>query len=273
MIEELTAGLDWLTLTLPVGALLDEDWVYKGLRCIDDVVKDGNRLEYMSRLGYDGVSAGGCFVGTRQDTHMITMSGMYADRFVKELYRYDCHVSRVDIQVTVKYHKALKRVAKEAYRDATTENETIPIARRRKIYIIVGSDGGDTLYVGSPSSPSRGRLYNKEVQSEDPLYTRSWRYEVMLRNDRATGFMADYQTQFTHRTVYAENYVAQWYETRGVKVPWLYDDKIAPIPPIRTLPTDLERKLNWLAHQVRPTVEYLLTVLDKETILTVLGLS
>lgn len=273
MIEVVTAGLDWLTATLPRGAVLDQEWVEKGLRCIDKVVAEGETLEYWRTQGYEGVKAGGCFVGTREDTHMIQLSGRYADKFFDTTYRYDAHYSRIDVQTTVKYKHMPKRVAKDAYRDAIAENETIPMARRRKIFLIVGSDGGDTLYVGSTSAVQRGRIYNKEVQSEDPLYARTWRYEVVLRNEHATQLSGVLSTKSTSRAQFCSDWTAIWYEKRGITVPWIYDETLIPLPPIKTLPTDIERKLNWLAHQVRPTVTELVARLDRDAILTVLGLS
>jgi hypothetical protein len=273
MIEAVTSGVDWITATLPTGALLDQDWVHKCLLCLDDVVKEGNQLEYSGLNGYKGVKAGGCFIGSREDGHMVQFSGRYADRFFQHIYRYDAHISRLDVQTTVKYHKMPKGIAKGAYRDAIKENETIPVSRRRKIYIIVGSDGGDTCYVGSPSSDQRGRIYNKEVQSEDPNYMRCWRFEASLRNDVATGLARNIAERKGKHQVFCADWTAIWFEKRGIEAPWTRDAEMPILPPVKTQPTDVEKKLNWLAHQVRPTVEYLLTVLDKEAILLLLGLS
>lgn len=273
MIEVVTAGIDWLGLTLKEGAVLDQEWIHKGLICLDEVVKDGYQLEYRSIQGYEGVGAGGCFVGSGRGGHFMQFSGTYGDRFFDRVYRYDCHVPRLDVQVTVKYKVMPKRIAKEAYKHAITENETLPTARRRKIWIVVGSDGGDTCYVGSASSDARGRIYNKEVQSEDILYSKCWRYEVMLRNEQSTQLAGYIEKKSTNRAQFCSDWVAIWYEKRGVEIPWVHSEEITPLPPIRTLPTDVERKRNWLAHQVRPTVEYLLTVQDRESILALLGLS
>lgn len=273
MIEQVTSGIDWVSMSLPRDALMNQEWVEKCLRHLDTVVADGYKLDYRSWNGYQGVGAGGCFVGERQDGHYAQFSGVYADSGWDTIYRYDAHFSRIDIQTTVKYKVMPKRVAKEAYRDAIAENETIPSGRRRKIYIIVGSDGGDTCYVGSTSSDERGRIYNKEVQSEDILYSRTWRWEVVLKNDKATSIASSIPKRGAARPKFCSDFTAHWWEKRGVSVPWIFDDKAVPVCPIRTVHTDIERKQNWLAHQVRPTVEYLLTVCDRDAILSLLGLS
>lgn len=273
MIEVVTSGVDWVSCSLRKGAILDQEWIERALRHLDAVVEDGHKLEYRRWNGYEGVGAGGCFVGTREDGHYAQFSGSYADTAFDDLNRYDVHFSRIDLQVTCKYKIMPKRVAKEAYRDAMSENESISSSRRRKIYIIVGSDGGDTCYVGSASSDERGRIYNKEVQSEDILYNRTWRWEVVLKNDKATSLASSVPKRGTTRPEMVANYTGYWWEKRGVSVPWLLTATPVPVCPVQTLPTDIERKLNWLKHQVRPTIEYLLTVQEKEAILELLGLS
>lgn len=271
--EAMTSGIDWITATLPVDAFMDQEWVDTALRCLDTVAADGHQLEYSGLNGYRGVRSGGCFVGSREDGHCVQFSGQYADRFFDRVYRYDAHISRLDVQTTVKFKTMPKRLAKEAYRDAITENETLPNARRRKIYVIVGSDGGDTCYIGAASSTARGRIYNKQVQSEDPAFMRCWRFEVTARNEVSDTLARTIYDKTTSRAQFCADWTAIWFSKRGVSVPWIYDETLVPVPPIKTLPTDVERKLNWLAHQVRPTVQYLLTVQERDAILAVLGLS
>jgi len=273
MPERITSGIDWITATLPDGSQMDNEWVHKCLVCLDSVVDEGYQLEYSGLNGYKGVKAGGCFVGSREDGHMVQFSGRFADKFFDTVMRPDVHISRLDIQTTVKFKTMPKRLAKEAYRDAIKENETLSVSRRRKIYIIVGSDGGDTCYIGSASSAQRGRIYNKEVQSEDIEYVRSWRFEVALRNEEATRLARSLTRERASRTQFCADWCAIWFEKRGVACPWVFDAEIVVLPPEKTRPSDIETKLNWLRHQVKPTVQYLCSVLDKRVILELLGLS
>lgn len=256
-IEEVTAGIDWATCTLSVDSPDDQIWLNGCLQCLDIITDEGYKLEMCSLNGYDGVKAGGSFVGTRRDGHMAQFSGRFADRFFSTVYRPDVHFSRLDVQVTVKFDEMPANIAKKGYRDAMRENEALPVQRRRKIYIIVGSDGGDTLYVGSTSSDARGRLYNKEVQSEDPVYAKTWRYEVMFRNDIAMRCISAIAARSSDRLVLCSEIVSQWYQARGVETPWQDTPSEILFPPKKTLPTDVEAKLNWLRHQVAPTIRYL----------------
>lgn len=273
MIEQVSAGVDWLTITLRRGLVNDALWAQRGLKALEAIVGEGYKLESRNWNGYEGFSAGGSFVGEREDSYCIQLAGRHAHTHFDSVYRYDAHISRLDVQVTVKFKKMPSTIAKEAYRDAIAKNEDLPVARRRKLWIIVGSDGGDTAYIGSSSSDVRGRIYNKEVQSEDPLYTRSWRYEVVLKNEQSTAYGRVLEAQSANRVQFCSDWVAVWFEKRGVQVTWPYDAAHIPVPPQKTLPTDIERKRNWLKHQVRPTISYLLTVQEKESILELLGLS
>jgi hypothetical protein len=270
-IEETTAGLDWITATLPRDADGDAIWLHRCLECLDTIEADGYMMEMRCLNGYEGVMVGGSFCGSRQDGHMVQFSGRYAHKFYGTVYRPDVHISRLDLQVTVKFVNMPMDIARRGYGDAIEENKTLPVARRRKIFIIVGSDGGDTLYVGSTSSDARGRLYNKEVQSEDPLYTKTWRYEVTLRNDMAMRCIGSLAARSTNLVVFCSRFVAQWYQARGIKTPWDVPDLDIPLPPKQTLPTDIESKLNWLRHQVAPTIRYLIDRGLYDRVATALG--
>lgn len=272
MIEQLTSGVDWLTCTLPLDSPMDNEWVQAGLKVLFDISDEGYRIEERGLLGYKGWSAGNCFVGSREDGHMMQFTGYHADKAFKHVYRPDMHISRVDVQVTVKHDVMPQNVAGKAYKRALNEDLGTPVPRKRKIYIITGSDGGQTLYVGSPSSDQRGRLYNKEVQSEKPEYARTWRYEVVLRNERATQLCNRLQTEKPDYTHYVSAFVALWFETRSIEAPWSIDEAITPIPPLRTLPTDVERSIGWLKTQVAPTVRRLIELGYRDTILEVLGI-
>lgn len=272
MIEQITAGVDWITATLPLDSPRDAEWVMAGQQVLFDIAKEGYRIEERGLLGYRGVSAGNCFVGTREDGHMMQMTGHYADMAFKRIYRADMHISRVDVQVTVKYDVMPLNIAGKAYRNALNEDLGTKVSKRRKLYIITGSDGGQTLYVGAPSSEQRGRLYNKEVQSEKPEYARTWRYECVLRNERATQLCMRLAAEKPDYTHYVSTYVALWYETRSIEAPWGTNETITPLPPIRTLPTDIERALKWLEVQVAPTVRRLIEAGYRDTLIETLGI-
>lgn len=273
MIEKITAGVDWISASMHETAPEYHDWRARCYGILEKIAEGGYKLEARALLGYNGVSAGNCFFGEGVQGSFLQLTGAHANVWFDMAYAASCKFSRLDIQITAKYEEQNVTIAKEAYDAAIRSNEGLPIYRRRKLWIIVGSDGGDTFYLGSSSSEQRGRIYNKEVQSEDVAYTRCWRYEVVLRNDLSTGYARQRATFGPERAYRDVSFVVDWFDRRGVTVLGVQSGLVEVIPIERTRPTDVERKLRWLQEQVQPSVRYLLTVIDREAILLALGLT
>lgn len=257
IVEEIQSGIDWLSLTLPRDATHTSSWKRSCLNALERISKQGYPLEGRKLLGYEGISAGNCFFGEREDGFLCQMTGSHANDQFDAVYRSDCRVPRIDLQFTAKFYENQLKIAQKGYKDATLANDSLPTARRRKLYIIIGSDGGDTLYVGAPSSEQRGRLYNKAVQSEQPEYTRSWRYEVVFRNELARNCAKSLPIDGIERAEYVLDLVCAWWHIRGVHTDIYHSGKTPVMPLQRALPTSVETKLAWLQSQVAPTIRYL----------------
>ncbi len=266
-VEQLFAGVDWFSATLPSTAPNYAEWRNRGVKSIERIAKQGYVIKPRGLLGYYGVSAGNCFVGEREGDSLMQFTGHHADEAFNSVYRADMHVARIDIQVTVKTVERILDVAKTAYAAATADNDSIPQGRRRKLVLIVGSDGGDTVYIGSPSSDQRGRIYNKEVQSEQPEHTRCWRYEAVFRNGAAAPISAAVYASGGNRANICQKIAAAWFGKRGVDVNWFFSGVLEPMSLKRTLPTDVEAKLRWIDVQVRPTIRYLCELGFRDTLL------
>jgi len=256
-IEAVRAGVDWLTLTLPRNAPRADLWYLTCVSALHLVETEGNKPKERKLLGYYGRSVGGCFVGERQQDYMAQFSSHHADAVFSNIYRSDAHVSRIDIRADVTYPVMPLDIARKGYRDAIRANNELPLSRRRKLYLLVGSDGGDTLYLGSPTSESRGRLYNKEVQSKHDLFMRTWRYEVILRNNRAVRAAEILFSRGESYSGAALGIVATWYASRGVSVRGWGGGEEIPINLARTISTDIDTRLEWLRRQVAPALRYL----------------
>lgn len=267
MIEGIQSGIDWLSLTAPREMPGLSNWKGACTRAIGEIAKQGYVLETRKMQGYEGISAGNCFFGEREDGFFCQLTGFHANDWFEQCYHPKCNVPRIDLQFTAKFDVMPANIAKKGYHDATLANSGLPVTRRRKMYIIVGSDGGDTLYIGSPSSEQRGRLYNKAVQSELPEYARSWRYEVVLRNELARNCAQQLPRASVERADYVLTLVCAWYEVRGVDCGLYHTGEKPPLPLQRALPTDVERKLDWLNSQVKPTIRYLCSLGFRDTLL------
>ena len=121
-----------------------------------------------------------------------------------------------------------------------------------------GDDGGYTLYIGSPSSDQRCRIYNKAIQSEDLAYVRCWRYEVIFRNEYATAITEGLLLAGEERARHCGHIVAEWLLLRGIAPPWNPLLHGHPLPLFNEVPSTAEKKLTWLRDQVRPALRWLI---------------
>lgn len=253
-VEEVQAGIDWFSATMHIEEGDCDKWRQRAMEQLRAVISDGNRVEATKLYGYDGFMSHGCFVGSSTDRIFVQFAGAYADVAFGQLYHASAHIARIDLQVTAKLKTYNPSIAQEAYNGAEIVNRDLPAGRRRKLLLYGGNDGGGTCYIGSPTSEQRGRIYNKEVQSEDPQYERCWRYEIVLRNKHAMeGAKALWARREYIRAAICDA-VAIWFASRGTVTPWSVRDRDNALPRVRRDATDSERQLWWLAKQVRPVV-------------------
>lgn len=259
-IEEIHAGLDWISATLSADAPLDQEWLDECYRVVTAVADDKFQLHPFGMNGYRGIKAGGCFAGTREDGHYCQLSGAHAQAYAAHITRPDLHISRLDIAVTVRFVTMPNQLGESHYAEAIEADRRGGNSNRhRKIWYMSGSDGGYTLYVGAPSSDQRCRIYNKEVQSDTSEFSKCWRYEVVYKNAAATlVFNALKQLPQSSRSSFCVSLVGEWCSRRGIHTNWLrgYDGLVLPIA--RQTPSDAEKRLKWLETQVQPAVAWLL---------------
>lgn len=266
-VEYLTAGIDWLSMTMEEHHDDYAQFVNACYKELEKVAKEGNIYKERRMLGYDGHSVGNCFVGYNGHSSFANFTGHNASRAFDAVYSPNAHISRLDIQISVKFEVMPKNIAKEAYRAAKRASDDLPNGRKRKVWIIVGSDGGDTTYVGSASSEQRARIYNKEVQSDNPDYLRTWRYEVVFKNDLSSRLACEISSRGLAKEQYITDVVCSWLSQRGIQLDYIRDSRRVALPIERTLPTDVERKLKWVNTQVAPTIKYLCDLGFRDTLL------
>jgi hypothetical protein len=208
-------------------------------------------------LGFDGWESGGCFVGSNETMHYAQFAGKYANDAYTYVEHPKVHVSRIDLQLTVKYNIELIKEGRYQYAQSIYFNKSLPEYRQRKIHLYAGSDGGDTIYVGSPSSDLRGRIYNKAKQSNEQAYERSWRYEVVYRNEYALRMFRRIIAQVDEAPAIILSKVLEWYYERGIVVLDVGTSGSYPIAPPVAPKSDVERKLRWIRNQVIPTIRKL----------------
>lgn len=252
-----SCGVDWVSATLGRDELDNQTWLYDCMHALTEVQAYGNTYKRRSLLGFDGWESGGCFVGSNDTMHYAQFAGKYANDAYHYIDHPKVHVSRLDLQATVQYDIELIKEGRYQYARAIHHNKGLPEHRRRKIHLFAGSDGGDTIYVGAPSSSQRGRIYNKEKQSGEPAYKRSWRYEVVYRNEYA---LSAFRRVVNAADAYAPlvlSLVLNWYAERGIIVLDVGNGRKDALSPPKQPKSDTERKLRWIRNQVVPTIRKL----------------
>lgn len=272
MTETRRAGLDWYSATRPEGPGAWE-WMMRGVRAINSIAADGNQVQARSLNGYQGIAAGACFAGSREDGYFVQMSGHYADIYFSELYDSDVQCTRVDYQVTVQYDDMPTQLGEECYYASVRHTDNLPEAKRWKTYRFSGSDGGFSCYIGGVSSDHRACIYNKDKQANTPEFERCWRFEVRFRGERAAKWAAFAAYQSLPRADVVLEVVSSWLSARGVDIPALGRGELATVPRAAARRPDTAVKLKWLHSQVAPSVRWLLEREDRATILAALGLA
>jgi hypothetical protein len=250
-------GVDWISGTLGRDEIDNQTWLYDNLHALEDVQRLGNTYKRRSMLGFDGWESAGCFVGSNDTMHYAQFAGKYANDAYPMLDHPKVHISRIDVQITVQYDIELLKEGRYQYARAIHHNKSLPEHRQRRIHLYAGSDGSDTIYLGSPSSDARGRIYNKAKQSGEHAYERSWRYEVVLRNERAYSLFRRIIDTSNAPTAVILPFVASWYSERGVDILDLGTDADYKAETLKTPKSDVARKLAWIKTQVVPTIRKL----------------
>lgn len=269
--QTVSCGVDWISGTLGRNEIDNQTWLYDCLHALTEVQQYGNTYKRRSLLGFDGWESGGCFVGSNDTTHYAQFAGKYANDAYHYLEHPKVHISRLDIQITVQYDIELIKEGRYQYAHAVHYNKGLPEYRRRKINLYAGSDGGDTVYVGSPSSDVRGRLYNKAKQSNEQAYERSWRYEVVFRNEYAHKLFGRLISEDNETSKLILAQVVAWYAERGIVVLDVGVERTDTITAPKQPKSDVERKLRWVKNQVVPTIRKLAALGYAEELMEVIA--
>lgn len=247
-------GIDALTMTMKETDRDIETWYAAAADMLQLQIHAGNICEPAGRLGYRGNLCGGVFVGRRETDRIVQIQGPMAELAFHRCYTPASHVARIDIQITVQYAEYQAGRGREILSQLAKARELIPPKRRPLPRIVEDLDGGCTVYTNNRTAPAMGRSYDKGAQSDDPRYERCWRYEVELKNELATETAAILWERQSDIWTACRSMVGEWWERRGVTVPWSYTVPLV-IPRIRSAAaSDVEKKLRWLHEQVGPTV-------------------
>lgn len=270
--EVIDAGIDYISLTMLNDNPNVQAWHRAALAYLEELSTQLGEMNSAKRLGYEGFTVGGSFVGVRQRDTIAIFSGERAKVAYERLYRRDTHVSRMDVQVSFRYNVSTNNVAQVARNNVSRANAKISSARQRNATLMEDLRGGATCYVGTRTSEQFARIYNKDAESGDTRYERVWRFEVQLKNKLAVKLAEQVSTKTYDTTAHALVFVKQWLTHRGVPVPWKADAELLPLPKADKPASQNEEKIAWLRSQVRPAIRSLLKYGLRDDIIEALGL-
>jgi replication initiation factor len=266
------AGVDWLTLTLRRDARNYDDWRSKCIERLQLWEGTGNILKSASRLGYDGISCGGAFIGERHDGSVAIYTGGMASLVFDDTYHEEVHCSRIDVQLTIELSEDDPSFGKHRYLEAIRANDMLPSSRRRKLSEYSTHGGGATYYIGARSSGTFGRIYDKMRESLLDAYRNCWRYETEAHNKEATRLYHYLRVVDVPLPQVLRGYLARWYIKRGILCPFWLDGAPPALWAKIHDKSDSDRRLRWLREQVRPALRTLRQVANDATIAEALGI-
>lgn len=267
------AGTDYIRMTAKEAGDADMATVYKRAAyavvagtCLGHV-----EFEPWSWKGYYGERCGSVAYGSGPQGHILQVAGWQAQEEALLRVPHD-NLARWDVQLTLWFEQDILSIAKSAAESSVAARGNVN-HRPWKVAMIEGYGGGDTTYIGSRSSDSFIRVYDKWRQArEEEEWRYSWRFEVELKDERANANWPVAGAPSPGPYWYA-GLVAAALRSRGVNLPALEQVPAVPLAHSPAKATSTDSRLAWLHNQVRPSVDKLLSSgVSLQRVLEALGL-
>jgi len=258
-ITRLTAGVDWLTVTV-------KDWDKRDRmkgeidRIFERERGRGLAGSRWSFKGYAGLRMNGTRWGTRFDSDICMLSGSDACINWPAFLAMSGNVTRLDLAVTVELCQPIANLAKICYDYILEERRAALSSNWRQYTYYENTNGGQTLYVGSRASDQYGRLYDKAAEQEmSDHIAKLWRYEIEFKTPRSQT-VADGLWQRSKAGGGVAGSIARtvelWFEGRDIPVIFENAGDALATEVTATVQSN-DTTLNWLSTQVRPALQRL----------------
>jgi hypothetical protein len=247
-----SSGVDWITVTTTtlagIGVLVRAAEAAIGEEC----QRGGVRRPHTVR-NYHGWKANGVSYGVGVQGCIAQATSDAAAKYWRSLLLFPCNVTRLDLQVTVSGVPLDQDLADQGYRQM--EQHGPKTTRIRTYSRYTTHPAGATLYLGSPASDSRWRLYDKWAESKGTYPAGTWRYEHQTRSSVAGSIASALDSRDKpERSIL--RHVHDSFTAAGI-VP-CYSPSGRSLS--RSVPrdrTDTARTLRWLRDQVAPALRRL----------------
>lgn len=264
--QTFNASVDWLTCTGSTPSAESTLWAL-GDRLLDRSELEGEKPSRWHSNGYSGWTGPGVAFGKRPDGVVLRLSGAQAAKQWFEATSACENLSRLDMTVDTKFDPPVTEVARDIY--GSVGHRPSRNGRPPKTTLWMGSDGGQTVYIGARVSENFGRVYDKGIESETAPAGEWWRWEVEAKGDTALSagkalLLAEDPMRSLH------SHVASWFAQRcGYVFP---DVSMRCFYKECQQPSTNEKRLSWLATSVRPSIGKLVEAGLLKEVLAALGL-
>lgn len=209
----INSGIDWLTCT-NVSKAFGNPLERFGESILQEKFAAHGQVCAAKALGYVGLRAEGIFLGRSAQGVLLQLSGPTCTPLAMDAISVSTGVSRIDTQVTVFTEGEQPHLA------AWTYNKLLKgvnaVGRPAKFGVIQSYPDGETLQLGSRSSESFGRLYDKTAEAKLGAPRLVWRYEVEWKGKRARWVAARLERDGCSPTTVSW-LVHAFYSRRGVR--------------------------------------------------------
>lgn len=237
---------------------------------------DGAETSNFRTHGYEMWLCGAIACGRRADGALLKLSGEAAERHLYDLSRFWSNVTRVDLALTLRCAPVWKDIGAIHYAEALAFLAANPTSAQPSH--IENARDGDTCYLGKRTSDFYFRCYNKQAECEAERdekgaqhYAGCWRYELEIKGPNAL-VQANRYAEVVETGPYVQTLLYDYAVKHGLCPLFGPEGPQALVSGFRRR-SDRESKLRWLAHSVRPTLEWLSTNTDRATIMATLGLA
>lgn len=237
----------------------------------------GNRERRWRLQGYEGSHVGRVEYGQRdQESTIVRLIGALAEESLTDALSLADAVTRTDIAVTYRADPPDPFIGRNCYTNAELFYVKNPRAARP--WFTGDAQGGFTCYVGARESSAFFRIYNKAAECVSTgdtegleRYRGCWRFELEGKASLA-GALANLVDDSADRADTVLRYVVSYAEAHGIPTPFMVDGPRSLLPGFRRR-SDAESRIQHLARNVKPTLDWLREAGELDRALNALGLS
>ena len=265
--EVVSVGPDWMTVTTVKGDGVDD------LQMIAfDIVQQHLPSDAVSKpwgmQGYRGKSYGSLKIGTRNSEEgILIISGELCRRAYSAIPIDPFAVTRLDLQVTLRLDKPDVDHAMRFY------NEKRQLQNQNtsgKLWRLVSSATGNTLYYGKRGNVEMLRFYDKSIDYGFEQKGMAWRYEIEYGRKKAKA-VADVVGAMEDPYAEIVGMVALAYKKAGFPPQFKHNTTISAIESAVEVKT-ASSQVRWLERNVRPVVTQLLMSGHEKEVIEALSL-